>query len=46
MNNEEIRKKLIELSDAKYKEFHSGLCPGMDTEMLFTAERRPLYRYQ
>ena len=34
MNNEEIRKKLIELSDAKYKEFHSGLCPGMDTEML------------
>ena len=34
MNNEEIRKKLIELSDDKYKEFHSGLCPGMDTEML------------
>ena len=34
MNNEEIRKKLIELSDTKYKEFHSGLCPGMDTEML------------
>lgn len=34
MNNEEIRAKLIELSDKKYKEFHSGLCPGMDTEML------------
>ena len=34
MNNEEIRKKLIELSDDKYTEFHSGLCPGMDTEML------------
>ena len=34
MNNEEIRNKLIELSDAKYKEFNSGLCPGMDTEML------------
>ena len=34
MNNEEIRKKLIELSDAKYKEFHSGQCPGMNTEML------------
>ena len=34
MNNEEIRKKLIELSDAIKKEFHSGLCPGMNTEML------------
>ena len=34
MDNKEIRAKLIELSDAKYKEFHSGLCPGMDTEML------------
>lgn len=34
MNNEEIRNKLIELSDAKYKEFHVGLCPGMDTEMM------------
>lgn len=26
MDNKEIRAKLIELSDAKYKEFHSGLC--------------------
>ena len=34
MNNEEIRKKLIELTDTKYKEFHSGLCPAMETEML------------
>lgn len=34
MNNEEIRKKLIELSDAKYKEFSAGLCPGVNIEML------------
>ena len=27
MNNEEIRNKIFELSDQKYKEFHSGLCP-------------------
>ena len=26
--SEEIKKKLFELSDEKYKEFHSGLCPG------------------
>lgn len=26
----EIKKELIKLSDAKYKEFHSGLCPGTD----------------
>ena len=26
----EIKKELIKLSDAKYKEFHSGLCPGID----------------
>lgn len=25
---EEIKKKLFELADAKYKEFHGGLCPG------------------
>ena len=25
---EEIKKKIIELSDEKYKEFHSKLCPG------------------
>jgi len=25
-----IRKKLFELSDEKYKQFHSGLCPGVD----------------
>lgn len=34
MNNEEIRKKLIELSDAKYKEFSAGLCLGVNIEML------------
>lgn len=28
MNNEEIREKLFKLSDEKYREFHSGLCPG------------------
>lgn len=27
---EEIKKKLFELSDEKYKEFHSGLCPGIN----------------
>lgn len=27
--NEEIRKKLISLSDEKYKEFNSKLCPGI-----------------
>ena len=34
MNNEEIRNKLIELSDAKYKEFSTDLCPGVDIEVL------------
>lgn len=27
---EEIRKKLFELQDLKYKEFHGGLCPDLD----------------
>ncbi len=27
---QEIKEKLFELSDQKYKEFHSGLCPGTD----------------
>ena len=27
---EEIREKLFELADMKYKEFHGGLCPGTD----------------
>lgn len=30
MKNEEIRKKLIDLVDIKYKEFNSSLCPGTD----------------
>lgn len=30
MDNEEIRKKLFELADKKYKEFHQGLCPGVN----------------
>lgn len=34
MNNEEIRNKLIELSDDKYKEFSANLCPRVDIEML------------
>ena len=34
MDNEEIRNKLIELSDAKYKEFSANLCPGVDIEIL------------
>ena len=25
---QKIKEKLLELADAKYKEFHSGLCPG------------------
>ena len=28
MTNKEIRKKLEELADKKYKEFHTGLCPN------------------
>lgn len=28
MNNKEIRKKLEELADKKYQEFHTGLCPN------------------
>ena len=28
MNNQEIRQKLLELADEKYKNFHGGLCPG------------------
>lgn len=27
---QEIKEKLFELADQKYKEFHSGLCPGTD----------------
>ena len=27
---EEIKRRLIELSDQKYKEFHGGLCPGTE----------------
>lgn len=27
---EEIKQKLFELADEKYKKFHSGLCPGTD----------------
>ena len=27
---QKIKDKLFELSDQKYKEFHSGLCPGID----------------
>ena len=30
MNNKEIREKLFEMQDLKYKEFHSGLCPNTD----------------
>lgn len=30
MNNKEIREKLFELADQKYKEFSSSLCPGSD----------------
>ena len=28
MTNNQIRKKLEELSDKKYREFHTGLCPN------------------
>ncbi len=28
MTNKEIREKIEELADAKYKEFHTGLCPN------------------
>lgn len=27
---QEIKERLFELADQKYKEFHSGLCPGVD----------------
>ena len=27
---QEIKSKLFELADSKYKEFHSGLCPGTE----------------
>ena len=30
MTNGEIRARLFEMQDLKYKEFHSGLCPGTD----------------
>lgn len=30
LDNKEIRRKIIELSDDKYKEFHSSLCPNTD----------------
>ncbi|MBO4693465.1 MAG: DNA alkylation repair protein [Clostridia bacterium] len=31
MENNEIRAKLFALQDLKYKEFHSGLCPGTES---------------
>ena len=30
MYAEDIRKRLYELQDLKYKEFHSSLCPNVD----------------
>ena len=30
MLKEEIRNKLYEIQDLKYKEFHSSLCPNVD----------------
>ena len=27
---EEIKKNLFELADERYKEFHGGLCPGVN----------------
>ena len=30
MMKQKIKEKLFELADQKYKEFHSGLCPGTD----------------
>ena len=27
---EEVRKKLFELQDLKYREFHKNLCPNLD----------------
>ncbi len=30
ITNKEIREKLFELADPKYKEFHSSLCPNVD----------------
>jgi len=30
ITNKEIREKLFELADSKYKEFHSSLCPNVD----------------
>ncbi len=34
MDNIEIRNKLEELSDEKYKDFQSGLCPGIDMKIM------------
>lgn len=31
MNNKEIRERIFELADEKYKEFHSSLCPNTDS---------------
>ena len=30
MDNKEIRERILELADSKYKEFHSSLCPNTD----------------
>ena len=38
---EEIKKQLKQLSDSKYKEFHSNLCPGTDNIL---GERVPVLR--
>ena len=34
MNNNEIRNKLLELSEEKYKEFQTGLCPGINMKIM------------
>ena len=40
--DEKVKERLLELADEKYKEFHSGLCKGMKTELL--GVRVPLLR--
>lgn len=37
---QKIKEKLFELSDKKYKEFHSGLCPKTDNIIGVRLERK------
>ena len=45
---ETVKKELLDLSDEKYKEFHSNLCPGTDNiySIINTTKTRTMWKRQ